>query len=271
MRGVVSAGMVSALEELGLVHGFDAVYGSSAGAINAAYFLAGQAAFGTSIYAEDINNRHFIDLRRLLTGRPVVNLGFLLDDVALKRKPLNTARVLGSPSPLIVMATDVASATRTALRRFPDQASLLTALRAGATMPVLAGSPVAYDGRQYLDASVTEPIPVPVAEADGHTHILALLTRPGSPGRSISAFDRWYVLPRLRRLSPALADLYAGRGASYAALLAAIDQGRGPLGRASVLGLRPAPPVVSKLERSSARLQGAAREGFSTVMRAFGK
>jgi predicted patatin/cPLA2 family phospholipase len=271
MRGVVSAGMVSALEELGLVNGFDAVYGSSAGAINAAYFLAGQAAFGTSIYAEDINNHYFIDLRRILTGRPVVDLGFLLDEVALKRKPLNTARVLASPTPLTVMATDVQSATRTALRGFADPASLLTALRAGATMPVLAGAPVRYDDRLYLDASITEPIPVSVAEADGHTHVLALLTRPGAPGRSISAFDRWYVLPRLRRLSPALADLYAGRAEAYAALLSAIDGGRGPRGRAAVLGLRPAPPVVSKLERSSARLRSAAREGFDTVMRAFGK
>ena len=62
MRGVVSAGMVSALEELGLTHAFDAVYGSSAGAINAAYFLAGQARLGTTIYYEDINNARFIDL-----------------------------------------------------------------------------------------------------------------------------------------------------------------------------------------------------------------
>src|SRR6476659_5599828 len=76
MRGVVSAGMVSALEELGLVDSFDAVYGSSAGAINAAYFLAGQAAFGTTIYVEDINNSRFISLPRLFTGRPIVDLGF---------------------------------------------------------------------------------------------------------------------------------------------------------------------------------------------------
>jgi hypothetical protein len=64
MRGVVSAGMVAALEQLGLTDAFDAVYGSSAGAINGAYFLAGQANLGVTIYSEDINNRHFIDLRR---------------------------------------------------------------------------------------------------------------------------------------------------------------------------------------------------------------
>ena len=39
MRGVVSAGMLLGLEALGLRNSFDAVYGTSSGAANAAYFL----------------------------------------------------------------------------------------------------------------------------------------------------------------------------------------------------------------------------------------
>ena len=109
MRGVISAGMVSALEALGLTHAFDEIYGSSAGAINAAYFLAGQARLGQTVYYEDINNRHFIDLRRSLLGRPIVDLGFLLDEVAMRRKRLDTDAVLGAGSPLTVLATDVDS------------------------------------------------------------------------------------------------------------------------------------------------------------------
>ena len=271
MRGVVSAGMVSALEQLGLVDAFDAVYGSSAGAINAAYFLAGQAAFGTTIYAEDINNAKFISLARMFTGRPVVDLGFLIDDVATIRKPLDTTKVLAAPSPLTVMATSVDTASRASLTAFPDGPSLLLALRAGATMPVLAGSAVTYQGRQYLDASLTEPIPVTLAEEEGHTHVLALLTRPSDTARATTMFDRLYVLPRLRRLSPALAHLYVDRSGPYRTLLDRIGAGRGPLGRAQVLGVRPLPPVVGKLERSSATLKSAARLGFDAVMRTFGQ
>lgn len=270
MRGVVSAGMVSALEDLGLTNAFDAVYGSSAGAINAAYFLAGQAAFGTTIYSEDINNRHFIDLRRPLIGRPIVDLGFLVDEIAARRKPLDSARVLESTTPLTVMATDVATAARAPLRGFDNGRALLDAMRAGATMPVVAGPPVTFRGRAYLDASLTEPIPVPIAEADGHTHIVALLTRPGESPRKTTLFDRLYVLPRLRRLSPTLARLYTDRGAPYTALLTDIANGRGPTGRAQVLGLRPGPPAVSKLECDATRLRAAARQGYDAVMRAFG-
>jgi predicted patatin/cPLA2 family phospholipase len=269
MRGVVSAGMVSALEALGLTDAFDAVYGSSAGAVNAAYFLAGQAAFGTAIYSEDINNRNFINLRRPLTGRPIVDLGFLIDEVATRRKPLDAARALASPSPLTVMATDVRSASRAALRDFDNGRTLLDAMRAGATMPIIAGAPVTFRGRQYLDASLTEPIPVPIAEAEGHTHVLVLLTRPGETPRKTTLFDRAYVLPRLRRVSPELARLYTDRGAPYTDLLTHIAQGRGPTGRAQVLGLRPNPPAVSKLETDAARLRAAARQGYDAVMRAF--
>ena len=84
-------------------------------------------------------------------------------------------------------------------------------------------------------------------------------------------FDRLYVLPRLRRLSPALATLYVDRGAPYRTVLESIGAGRGPLGRAHVLGVRPSPPVVGKLERSSSTLKSAARLGFDAVMRTFGQ
>jgi predicted patatin/cPLA2 family phospholipase len=271
MRGVVSAGMVSALEHLGLTHAFDAVFGSSAGAINGAYFLAGQAALGTGIYSEDINNRHFIDLARPLRRRPIVDLGFLMNDVARCRKPLQTARTLASASPLVVMATDVASGTRAPLRTFADGDSLFLALRAGATMPVVAGPPVVYDGRAYLDASLTEPIPVPLAEAEGFTHIMVLLTRPSAaPSGGGGALDRYYVIPRLRKLSPALASLYMTRSAAYATLLDQIANGRGPAGQAAVMGFRPTLPEVSKLEKDAVRLRAAAKDGFDVVLRAFG-
>ena len=41
------------------------MYGSSAGAINATYFLSGQRE-GVDIYSQDIANTDFCDLRRLL-------------------------------------------------------------------------------------------------------------------------------------------------------------------------------------------------------------
>jgi len=269
MRGVVSAGMVSALEELGLTHAFDAVYGSSAGAINAAYFLAGQARLGTTIYYEDINNRRFIDLFRPLRGRPIVNLAFLLDDVVEHRKRLDIGALLAAASPLTVLATDVQARAARPLRGFRDRSHAISALRASATMPVVAGPPVEYDGRAFLDASITEPIPVPTAEADGCTHAVVLLTRAAGMRPRPSAFDRYFVGPRLRRLSPELAARYLNRAGPYTDLVRAIDAGTGPLGRTQVVGIRVPDLHISKLERRGDVLREEAKRGYDAVMDVF--
>src|SRR5438067_2344138 len=64
MRGVISAGMDAALEDLGALDAFDDIYGSSAGSFNGAYLISRRACLGATIYYEDVNNRNFIDMRR---------------------------------------------------------------------------------------------------------------------------------------------------------------------------------------------------------------
>jgi predicted patatin/cPLA2 family phospholipase len=270
MRGVVSAGMVRALETLGLTRAFDAVYGSSAGAFNGAYFLAGQAALGVRVYAEDLNTRAFIDVRRALAGRPIVDLPFVIDEVIARRKPLDHARVLGAPTAFAVAATDVDTAAPALLRGFNSRDDLFGALRASATMPVIAGPPCRFRGRRYLDASITQPVPVAAAEDDGFTHVLALVTRPGGHHRSLSALiERLYVGPGLRRTSSALAEAFRRRGPRYGALLDLLAAGRGPAGRAEVLMLRPSGATVGKLECDAAILTRAAEAGEAAVLQSF--
>ena len=269
MRGVISAGMVSALETLGLTEAFDIVYGSSAGAINAAYFLAAQARLGTTIYYEDINNRRFIDLRRAFTSRSIVNLTFLFDEVLDRTKRLDTDSVLRSPSRLVVMATDVATESALAMRSLGGRRELLAALRASATMPVVAGPPAEVGGHQLLDASLTEPIPVPTAEADACTHALVLLTRTGGMRPRASAFDRYFVAPRLHRLSPGLAARYLERAGPYTTLIRSIHAGRSPGGQTEVLGIRVDDLRIGKLECHGDILRDGAQRGYGAVVAAF--
>ena len=271
MRGVVSAGMVVALEQLALVNTFDAIYGSSGGAMNAAYLLAGQAVLGTSIYYENINNRSFIDFLRPLRGQPIIDLDFLVGDVMERAKRLDVDAVLASPAPLNVLATHLPSGKRDVFRSWTDRQDFLRSLRAGASMPVFAGSPYPFRDGQYWDALLSEPIPVAVAEEDGCTHVVALMTRPlGTVGPKMSWTERLYVVPKLQRESPGLAERYAIRGQQYASTLTSLWNGRGPLGRARVLPIGPAGPAVSKLERRQGRLVDGAAQGFRAVATAFG-
>lgn len=265
MRGVVSAGMVIGLERLGLLDVFDDVYGSSAGALNGAYFVGGKAVFGTSIYSEEINNRQFISPWRM-AWRPAVDIDFLIDRVLRVTKPLPIDRILASPIPLHVIVTDVGMARPRPISSWRDGDSLLRTLRGGATMPVLAGPPFEVDGvRMWDPAFFEESVPVAPADADGATHILVLLTRPAGIRRpSLSPFERLYVVPAIRRVSPALAEAYLTRDAAYARVMDQIESGRSA-GGAHILAARPGSSRVSKMERNRQRLVAAAHDGIRVI------
>jgi predicted patatin/cPLA2 family phospholipase len=269
MRGVVSAGMGAAIEQLHLLHAFDVVIGASAGAANGAYLVAGRATIGATIYYENINKRSFIDGRRALARRPVVDLALLVGDVMTRQKPLDTAAILRSPIPLVIVASNVETGEGDVLRDWSDGADLLGCIRASATMPILAGPPYAHRGNRYWDGSLTQPVPLDTAARLGCTHVLALLTRPAGVGRpALSFFQRRVILPRIRRVSPPLADRFARQRDEYSRLMARLDS-RQPQDGPQVFALRPAGPPVGNLERRHAVLVDGARQGFSAVRDAF--
>src|SRR6266851_3467508 len=84
MRGVISCAGLMGLEELGMTDVFDEVYGASAGAVNAAYFLASQAAYATTIYYQKINNTRFI---RRLWHPKIVDIDDLFDSIITGERP----------------------------------------------------------------------------------------------------------------------------------------------------------------------------------------
>src|SRR5437764_7221010 len=103
MRGVISCAALMGLEDLGMTPVFDEVYGASAGAVNAAYFLAGQAAYATTIYYQKINNTRFI---RRLWHRKVLDIDDLFDSIISGERPLRVERVLSSQSRFFVTIAD---------------------------------------------------------------------------------------------------------------------------------------------------------------------
>ncbi len=303
MRGVVSAGMISAVEQLGLLRAFDVVVGCSAGAANGAYLVSGDGTFGASIYYENINNRRFIDPRRAAFGRPVVNLDFLVNHVMTRQKRLDAYAVIRSPIPLVTVASNVDTGESEALQDYTDRDDLLGCLRASSTMPILAGPPWRHRGCRYWDGSLTEPVPIDTAARLGCTHVLALLTRPAGVFRPpLSFFERAVVLPRVRRISPALAERFARQDEDYGKLMERLDAAeRGANGLTSpvrAIGwaasgtgdaphlvaahvssapatcapqpwlcvVRPSGPAISNLERRQPVLVEGARQGMAATL-----
>ncbi len=61
-RGIVTGAMLMALLDMGLRDACDAVYGASAGAINATYFLTSQPE-GLDLYTGPLGSSRFISLK----------------------------------------------------------------------------------------------------------------------------------------------------------------------------------------------------------------
>ena len=176
MRGVISAGMALALDELGLVPAFDAVYGASAGAITGAWLLSRPE--GLRGWAEPAYTKILIRRTALLRGRPVADVRALIEDLYQTTFPMDFAAVLASPVEFHPLATDAATGQSTDLRPLiGNPAELRLALRASAALPLLAGPPVEFAGRRFYDAGVSESIPYRTALTQGATHLLILRSR----------------------------------------------------------------------------------------------
>ncbi len=275
MRGVVSAGMLRALEQLHLLDAFDAVYGSSAGAVNGAYFIASQITSCISLYFEDINNARFISLGRFVTRRPVMSLDYLLDEVMVRRKTLDWQAILDSPVELKVAASSLEDLRVHLLAGFRDREHLFAALRASASIPLLGGPPSEVDGELYLDALLYEPIPYRSAVQDGCTHVLVLLTRSdGTLTGKPTLFER-HVLGRwIASLEPRMRDAYLAQQHAYdhkiRRLKARSAEAQGPPWFYA-LSLPASSPRIRWLERDRRRLEAGADAGASACLTWWGE
>jgi predicted patatin/cPLA2 family phospholipase len=177
MRGTVSAGMALALHELSVVSAFDAVYGSSAGAITAAWLLSSTPE-GLRGWADPDYARTLIRWSALLRGRPVVDVRTLIEVIYQTQFPMDFDSVLASEVEYHPLGTDAETGESTDLRPLVDTpAELRLALRASASLPFLAGPPVKLRGHRFYDAGLAESIPFRTPLAQNATHVLILRSR----------------------------------------------------------------------------------------------
>jgi predicted patatin/cPLA2 family phospholipase len=276
MRGAVSGGMALGLDELGLAGAFDAAYGSSAGTLNAMWLVSGRVRDGIPTWTDPQLVGELISRRRGLARRgPVVDVEGLVEERYERLSPGLFDAVLAGRAELHPLATDVETAEAVDLHdTIRDPRSLRLALRASAALPLLAGPPIAIDGRRYIDAGLSAAIPFRAALAGGATHILVLRSRRAgetvtAPGRLSGALTG----RALRRVSPALETAFRTRvereGADEA-LLAHHDAD--PAMEPAILSIRPPAdsPVPSRLERDLGVIRAGLEAGRAAAHAALG-
>jgi predicted patatin/cPLA2 family phospholipase len=272
MRGVVCGGMVAALESLGLTRAFDEVVGCSAGAVAGAFFVAGQAAFGTRIFYEEINNNQFIDKRRLLLGRPVVSVDFLLDDVCMNAKRLDWEAVRNARTRLVCVTSDLDDQDTATIDSFANRDDLFSALRGSARIPGVAGPPVLIDGHRHVDGGVFQNIPLQAAQQRGATHAVVLKTRPtGAIPKTSDLAEKLLMIPWLNRQQRGVGDSYRRQPERYRAEIEhVLAEAAMPAPKVISVAAARESTEISNIEKDRAKLMTGAKDGFDAVYRAFG-
>jgi predicted patatin/cPLA2 family phospholipase len=268
MRGVVSAGMTAAIEQLGLRDAFDEVHGASAGAFNAAFLLAGQAAYLTTLYQHGFGDPKFVSALRAVRGGPAFDMDYVIEHVWTHERPLRFDAIRASGIALHCTATDADRATIVDLTDLGSDAEIRLALRASGRLPWLAGGPVSFRGMRLLDATLAEAIPIEAARGSA-TQVLVLQTRPhGVPHAPLSSLIAKLTDRYLNTINPALVELRRARSPRYDALTAELAAQAADVDRVpAVCVIRPPEGAVlaGQMENRSPVLRAAGCEGMRSA------
>ncbi|MFC3493632.1 patatin-like phospholipase family protein [Glycomyces rhizosphaerae] len=269
MRGVTSAAMLVALDDLGLRGVFDAVYSTSSGSINAAYFMSGgDCWYPLTIYFDDLCTREFVDMRQMFTKRPMLNLDYAFEEVLEAIKPLDFEKILNSPVEFHVTISLVDSLTGIGPHEFESREDLKSALKASCWMPVAVPGTGMFRGERALDGGVLTAHPHLLALEDGCTHVLSLSTKPIKAPPTRLTPGRRFSVAYLERLKKGLGRAYVDSQFGYRTQRKQLQQwmtepGPGP----SVLDLAPLPWMreVGNQTRDRDALTAAARHAHAVM------
>jgi predicted patatin/cPLA2 family phospholipase len=269
LRGVVSAGMLTALEDLGFADTFDRVYACSSGAVNSAYFITRQTWFPLSIYFDDLTTGEFLDFGRLLRGEGPMNLDFVFDDVLVRRKPLDYAAIIAAAQRLHVMVTDVDALKPLDVSDFETPDDLRSALQASAWLPLAIKGTATFRGNRAIDGGVLRFHPYRAAVADGCTHILSLSTRPIGPTKTAVPLINRVAARHLEKVRPGLGTGFLAGVREYVHVDRPYlnDSRLHPDDDPAVLDLAPLPgtPEIKRHEVDRSRLLDGARAAYRTI------
>ena len=175
MRSVYSAGGVVALAHLGFAELFDEIYATSAGVMNASYFLSDQPSLGITVYYESCTTPLFMNRLRLWK---ILDIDYLFDQVVANEKRLDIDKVISSRTKFFVALIDKYLGEAILVEKSMTRTPWLQVLKAATSMPVFYNRTVQVDGRACMDGGLAIPFPLEQAIANGCTDVLVLLTRP---------------------------------------------------------------------------------------------
>jgi predicted patatin/cPLA2 family phospholipase len=180
MRGIFLVGVLQAFAERGYFP-WKLVIGSSAGALTAAAYIAGQIYLARDAFFTKLLSNKFIHYSNIFKqDKHILDLDWMIDTIINSREKLDIKKMRQS-CPLLITATivheDLPPETIFLNSKKDDP---LVALKATAALPYLYRGFVRYQEQLLLDGGLLVPVPYQKALSLGYREedILVVLTRP---------------------------------------------------------------------------------------------
>ena len=190
MGGVVSAAFGVEISALGFSECFDTVYGTSSGALNAAFFVAKQAPELAELYLNDILDPQFM---RILRWPDQVDVKWLAKRLSSGGpRSISVKNIMTARPELRISTTNITTGeTRYFSNKLDSGNTIIPALTASGSTPMFVSHTEVIEGQAYSDGLVREAIPSVAAIEDGHTHIIALLSNPVGRQKHRNTIRSW--------------------------------------------------------------------------------
>ena len=186
-RGIYTAGALDYLMEQGIT--FDAVYGTSAGALNGADFLSGDIGRTKILMTKYMSDLRFVSFTRLLFTGNLFNFDYLFGQIP-EKLPFNLEKFETSPMTFKLGVTSLEDGKAYFLEKGAVD-DVWKAISASSSLPGIAKTPFIVNGKPYLDGGPSCAIGFRFALQDGYKTFV-ITTRPKGyrKGQKKSAFKK---------------------------------------------------------------------------------
>ena len=158
---------------------FDYVIGVSAGAANAASYLAGQRDRNHRFYTEHSKSPQYFGVKSFLTTGNLFGLDYIYGTLTEEGggDPLDYDAMQKNPAEFEYPATDAETGKPVYFTKADVSPHDYAAIKATCALPV-ASKPVEISGRFYYDGGVSDSIPVGRALKKGCDRVVVLMSKP---------------------------------------------------------------------------------------------
>ncbi len=254
MRGAYTSGVLQALMRNEVWA--DVLVGVSAGAVNGISYVSKQIDRGYRCNVFYSQDKRYLSLDNFLKTGSAFGFDFLFEDIPNHHEPFHHQDFMLSSCDYFAGAFDVHSG-KTHFFPKEDIAPGFLALRASCAIPGFSPI-VSFQGREWLDGGIADPIPWDKALLEGCSKLFVILTRPRDYRKS---FDRSYPLFEVKyRAYPKLLYTLQRRHLLYNKSLQELARLE-KLGKAVVVAPRK-PLPIGRFGRNPLLLTEAYQQGF---------